>query len=323
MPGAKYDMIAIDLDGTLLCPRGEVSAANLGAIRDARKAGITVTVCTGRGLLECRHVTTIIGQTDPVVVAGGSILACPVRQRTLHRFAMEPALVRGLVGHMTAHGHAALVLKDPTATAPGATGADSANESCGGTAAHPAGHDYVVVSPTGWKGVDPVTRWWFDTLKVPVKLVASLDEDQHLDHTVRVGVCGTRAATEPVAREVLAAFDGRVNSHHFGAVVPEGVIAGDGVTGGDQHIVIFELFDKQASKWNAIMWLAAQRGLRPERICAIGNDVNDLDMLANAGLGVAMGNAIPEARAAARLHTHGNDADGVAHAIQQVLDGKW
>ncbi len=307
---ANYDMIAIDLDGTLLCPKGGVSRANLDAIADARRAGITVTVCTGRGLMECRHVTTLIDQQDPVVVAGGSILACPVKQRTIHRFAMDAGLVRGLVERMTAHGHAALVLKDPTATAPG--------EAASGEGEPRAGHDYVVVSPRGWKGVDPVTRWWFDTLKVPVKLVASLDEDDHIDHTVRVGVCGTKAGTQGVASEILTAFDGRVNHHHFGAVVPEGV-TGDP----DQHVVIFELFDKLASKWSAIEWLAAERGLQSQRICAIGNDVNDVDMLARAGLGVAMGNAIPEAKAAARLHTHSNEADGVAHAIRQVLDGKW
>jgi hydroxymethylpyrimidine pyrophosphatase-like HAD family hydrolase len=306
----NYDLIAIDLDGTLLCPKGEVSAANIEAIRDARHAGISITVCTGRGLIECRHVTSRIEQFDPVVVAGGSILACPVKQRTIHRFAMDAQLVRGLVGHMTSHGHAALVLKDPTATAPGDTGSSAAE--------HRSGHDYVVVSPNGWKGVDPVTRWWFDTLKVPVKLVASLDEDEHIDHTVRVGVCGTKAATQPVAQEILTTFGSRVNHHHFGAVVPESV-TGDP----DQHVVIFELFDKAASKWNAIEWLAAERGLRPERICAIGNDVNDLDMLARAGLGVAMGNAIPEAKAAAKVHTKGNDADGVAHAIRHVLSGKW
>lgn len=306
----NYDLIAIDLDGTLLCPRGEVSAENIAAIREARQAGVTVTVCTGRGLIECRHVTEKIEQADPVVVAGGSILACPVKQRTIHRFAMDEALVRDLVGRMVAHDHAALVLKDPTATAPG--------EPAGNGAEGPRGHDYVVVSPRGWAGVDPVTRWWFDTLKVPVKLVKSLDEDEHLDHTVRVGVCGTRAATGPVADEILAALGDRVNHHHFGAVVPEGVRGNP-----DEHVVIFELFARNASKWSAIEWFAAQRGLRPERVCAIGNDVNDIDMLARAGLGVAVENAIPEAKAAAGRHTRSNEQDGVAYAIRQVLGGKW
>lgn len=304
----NYDLIAIDLDGTLLCPRGEVSSENVAAIREARAAGITVTVCTGRGLVECLHVTERIEQADPVVVAGGSIVACPVRRRTLHRFAMDESLVRELVGRMVAHGHAALVLKDPTATAPAGGAAEDG----------PRGHDYVVVSPRGWAGVDPVTRWWFDTLKVPVKLVSSIDEDEHLDHTVRVGVCGTRAATAPVAREILGELGDRVNHHHFGAVVPEGV-GGDP----DQHVVIFELFARNASKWSAISHLAQQRSVPRERICAIGNDVNDVDMLARAGLGVAVENAIPEARAAARAVTRANDADGVAHAIRQVLAGKW
>lgn len=305
---SNYDLIAIDLDGTLLCPRGEVSSENIAAIREARAAGVTVTVCTGRGLAECLHVTERIEQSDPVVVAGGSIVACPVRRRTLHRFAMEGPLVRDLVGRMLAHGHAALILKDPTATAPVDAPADD----------QPRGHDYVVVSPRGWAGVDPVTRWWFETLKVPVKLVSSIDDDEHPEHTVRVGVCGTRAATSPVAGEILAELGDRVNHHHFGAVVPEGV-GGDP----DQHVVIFELFARSASKWSAVSHLAAQHGVPPQRICAIGNDVNDVDMLARAGLGIAVDNAIPEARAAARAITRSNDDHGVAHAIRQVLDGRW
>jgi hydroxymethylpyrimidine pyrophosphatase-like HAD family hydrolase len=46
-------------------------------------------------------------------------------------------------------------------------------------------------------------------------------------------------------------------------------------------------------------------------------------MLAEAGLGIAMGNAIEEARAIARCHTTGNDADGVAVALDRILKGEW
>jgi hydroxymethylpyrimidine pyrophosphatase-like HAD family hydrolase len=46
-------------------------------------------------------------------------------------------------------------------------------------------------------------------------------------------------------------------------------------------------------------------------------------MLGEAGLGIAMGNAIEEARAVADVHTLGNDADGVAVAIDRMLKGEW
>lgn len=296
MPARRYDLLAIDLDGTLLCPRGRVSPANLDAINDARRAGMMVTICTGRGLVECRHFTDQIGQVDPVAVAGGAMLACPVTGRTLHRFPMDSGLVERIVNLLAAQGHAVLVLKDP----------------------HAAGHDYVVVSQRGEEGLDPVTRWWFAQMKVPVKIVARFDEDPNPSDTVRVGVCGPKHLTALVADLVRERFEDETIVQHFQAVVPRP--EGDDPDG---HTLILEVFDKAANKWAAIEWLARSRAIRPDRIAAIGNDINDVAMLQRAALGVAMGNAIPEAKAASHRHTLCNENDGVAHAIERILAGDW
>src|SRR5436190_455744 len=101
----RYDMLAVDLDGTLVNPRGEVSPADAAAIRAARDAGMTIAVCTGRGLAECFHFMEGIGQVEPVAVAGGSIIACPVQRRTIHRFALEPDLVARAVERLLTHNH--------------------------------------------------------------------------------------------------------------------------------------------------------------------------------------------------------------------------
>ena len=299
-----YDLIAIDLDGTLLCDHGHVSPANLNAIRDARRQGVRITVCTGRGMIECRHITDILGQTEPVIVAGGAILACPQTLSTLHRFPMQQTLVGELVDCMLAHGHAALVLKDPSAT--------------GAPATPSRGHDYLVVSPSGVNGIDPITRWWFDKLNIPVRIVPRLEDDEHPDATVRVGVCGTRRSTRAVAADIRATFAERTTLHHFNAVIP-----GTNPATEDDHILILEAFGKDVNKWTAIAWLAERDGIHPGRIAAIGNDINDVAMLKAAGLGVAMGNAIPEAKGAASRHTLRNDEHGVAHAIDQILRGHW
>jgi hypothetical protein len=73
------------------------------------------------------------------------------------------------------------------------------------------------------------------------------------------------------------------------------------------------------SKASALRWLAAERGIAPAQVMAIGDDLNDVEMLQWAGLGVAMGNAIEEARAAADVHTVSNAEDGVALAIRRWL----
>lgn len=303
MSVARYDLIAIDLDGTLLCSRGRVSDANARAIERATGAGVRVSVCTGRGFNECRHVTSRLASQEPVVVAGGAILSHSSTGRTIHRFPMKSALVRRLVETLTSHGHAALVLKDPA-------GEDEPGLS--------PGHDYLIVSPTGEGAIDPITRWWFREHGIRFHIVPSIDLDEHPDHTVRVGVCGTRGRTQAAADELKRNFSGEVVFHHFGAVVP-----GDEKKAPDDQIVILEAFDRSVNKWAAIRWLADRYGVEPMRIAAIGNDINDVAMLEAAGLGVAMENAIPEARAAAKRHTRSNDADGVAHAIEMILAGEW
>ena len=53
-------------------------------------------------------------------------------------------------------------------------------------------------------------------------------------------------------------------------------------------------------------------GLGPENLMACGDGWNDLPMIRYAGMGVAMGNAAPEVRAACDYVTETNDCDGVA-----------
>ena len=50
---------------------------------------------------------------------------------------------------------------------------------------------------------------------------------------------------------------------------------------------------------------------------AFGDAPNDLTMIEFAGLGVAMGNACPELKAAANTVTLTNDDDGIAHMLAQ------
>lgn len=290
----RYSLLALDLDGTLLDPAGNISPANLAAVAAARDAGLTVVICTGRGLVECRHFLDRLDQTDPVVIAGGSMLACPVTSRTLHRFPMDPALARSVVAHIVDDGHAALVLKDRDA----------------------AGYDYFVV--TGNNPIDPVTRWWFDQLKVAVRIGESLDDDEHPEHTVRVGLCAPGGRSAGVAARIREAFDGRAVLHYFPAVTPDG-----DPDDPDDQVLILELFDPQVSKWTAVSWLARQREIPEIRIAAIGDQINDVPMIRHAALGIAMGNAIDEVKGAAKRCTLSNADDGVAHAIERILDGRW
>ena len=57
--------------------------------------------------------------------------------------------------------------------------------------------------------------------------------------------------------------------------------------------------NKNASKGNALAKLADHLGLNKDEVMAIGDNENDLSMIDYAGIGVAMGNATEDVKAAA------------------------
>ena len=81
---------------------------------------------------------------------------------------------------------------------------------------------------------------------------------------------------------------------------------------------ILELLSPASGKWAMLERLARERGIHPERIAALGDDLNDVEMLRHAGVGIAMGNAVAEVREAADLVTSSNDEDGVVEALEQL-----
>ena len=78
-----------------------------------------------------------------------------------------------------------------------------------------------------------------------------------------------------------------------------------------------EINEKSAHKGAALLALARHLGIPRENTLAFGDGLNDLTMLRDAGIGIAMANACDEAKKIADHITLSCDADGVAHAIEQ------
>jgi Cof subfamily protein (haloacid dehalogenase superfamily) len=78
-----------------------------------------------------------------------------------------------------------------------------------------------------------------------------------------------------------------------------------------------EVIEAGVSKWAGLQHLIP--GVPPEAVMAIGDQGNDLPMLTQAGLGIAMGNAPDWVKAQVRYITDPINADGVAKAIDRYL----
>lgn len=82
---------------------------------------------------------------------------------------------------------------------------------------------------------------------------------------------------------------------------------------------LVEFLHPEVSKNNALKMIATDLGIAAEEIVAIGDNHNDIGMLRFAGLGVAMGHAHEEVKAAADYVTRSNAEDGVAVVIEEMI----
>jgi hydroxymethylpyrimidine pyrophosphatase-like HAD family hydrolase len=80
-----------------------------------------------------------------------------------------------------------------------------------------------------------------------------------------------------------------------------------------------QLMSQVADKATALRVLLARWGLDMGNVVAFGDDVNDVEMLAEAGWGVAMANALDVVKRAAQSCTASNNEDGVARILEEIL----
>ena len=80
---------------------------------------------------------------------------------------------------------------------------------------------------------------------------------------------------------------------------------------------ILEVLPLNVDKGNAMRIVGEMLGLEKSQIMGIGDQENDFTLVEQAGLGVAMGNAIEKVKDVADYITKTNDENGVAYAIRK------
>jgi hypothetical protein len=74
------------------------------------------------------------------------------------------------------------------------------------------------------------------------------------------------------------------------------------------------------SKGKGVLQVAKHLGVEPEEIVSFGDNYNDMEMIQQTGLGIAMGNAVPELKKVADFVTLSNQEDGVAYVLEALLN---
>lgn len=80
-----------------------------------------------------------------------------------------------------------------------------------------------------------------------------------------------------------------------------------------------EVIPKVINKGQGIRDICAVLGIDPSEVISFGDAANDIPMLREAGMGVAMGNAAEAVKAAANMVTLSNNEDGIAAALEKLI----
>ena len=136
-------------------------------------------------------------------------------------------------------------------------------------------------------------------MRITGDLLAMLnDSEGHT--TTKICVVAAEETTTALVAEMSARYKGRLHVTRSYATFTEAV-------------------HPSVSKGAALAALAEQRGLARSEIMAIGDNLNDLEMVQFAGIGVAVANAHPQTKAAAVYVCKGEVAEGVVEAVEKFI----
>jgi Cof subfamily protein (haloacid dehalogenase superfamily) len=280
-------LIALDLDGTLLDSRGNVSARNRAAVAAAREGGAAVALVTGRRFRDARPLALDLGLDVPVIAHNGALTKHAHSLETVAATLMPVGAARAVVRLGRAHGADALVSDDHI----GAGLLVYDHISPGNTALE----KYVAWS----------RRVVGEEAAAAIVQVPSLEE--YLDHDpLHVAFSGGCAAMTRLAEVMRAELGASVRL--LLTLYPS------------TDFALLDILNPEASKGAGLAAVAAEQGLEREEVMAVGDNFNDLEMLEWAGTGVVMANADASLRAREGFHTTAsNDEDGVAAAIERFV----
>lgn len=259
----RIDLIALDLDGTLLNSSDHISPANRAAIAAALEAGVRVVIVTGRGADAAGDIARELALDLPIICAHGALT--------------KDVMSGKVLGHIPVPLHYAIAM------------IEFAEEHALDAAVYVNERFH---RPSGMKPYmnDMSGPHWVEVDRLAASLSSAPTFLRFFGHEA------VRAI-----RETFSDFPLHFKYETWGDF---------------EELAVTSL---EATKKNALSRLCGDMEISAAHVMAVGDSRNDVPMLRWAAIGVAMGNALEEVRAAVAHVTETNDEDGVARAIERYV----
>jgi Cof subfamily protein (haloacid dehalogenase superfamily) len=243
-----FDLVALDVDGTILPDSKALPAETRAAIHAVAERGVTIVIATGRRWRTAMDVIEPLGVGDYLIQSSGAVVRRVATAEILLERFIPGAIARPVVELGRAHGITGVWYDVPGRTR----------------------KLYVFGS---LREVESLRRYASRNLAAFVET----DSFDGLADAMELVFFGEEDRLREFQVELESGYAGQVRTMPW--------------TNYAFASLVLEVVGYDVSKGAALEWLTERLGVARERVLAVGDDVNDREMIRWAGRGVAMGNA--------------------------------
>jgi Cof subfamily protein (haloacid dehalogenase superfamily) len=277
-------LLSLDIDGTVLDSDGRVPAANRAAIGRAIEAGVEVALATGRRFDFARPIFEALPGPLTLILSNGALVK-DAQGETRMRHLLPRDTARHVLGRTLDHRpSAALVFDRPRA-------------------------GQIVYERIEWE--HPRHAPFFASNRQFLAEQQPL-EDALSEDPIQVMFTG-RCVDMRVLFDDLRGVPAPPHSPGFSVALTEYF---------HRDFSLVDVVREGCSKGSTLGAWADAQGYTPAEVMAVGDNLNDLQMLEYAGCPVVMGNGLAELKARGWPITATNDEAGVARAIETFIFGE-
>lgn len=288
-----YKLVAIDLDGTLLNSYGNVSQKNKETIKKAIEKGTEVVIASGRPLASARSFANEIGANHYMICGNGSTLYDIQKEQILYNKFIEKNKVLQIIKICEQNSIFYSLYTENIILSKSL----NYNIQFFNSENKKAPDD----KKTNIKIIDDIYKYVKENPDIEILKITICDENKIIFGGI------IKKLREIKNIDVL-------DIQHM---------ARKYITLGTEEIKIeyhyTEITSQNVNKWSALEVLSHILKIKPEEIMAIGDNINDKEMVQNAGMGIIMDNGAPYIKEMADQIVANNNEDGVAEAIEKFI----
>ena len=286
-----YKLVAIDLDGTMLNSYGMVTENTKQAIKNTINKGTEVIIASGRPIDSIKTIAKEIGSENYFIAGNGALIYDIKKDEIIYEKFMNKQKVLEIIKICEENSIAYNIYTEKTIIAKGLK------------------YNVLYYYKENLKKEE--------SKKTNITIVEDVYEyikNSENEKFLKITVCDeTKSVFNSIIRKLRTVDDIDVLDvlHMSRKMIKQGTE--------DVQIEYYytEISLKDVDKWNAIEYLAEKMNISKDEIIAIGDNINDKEMIENAKVGIAMGQSTPVITEIADFVTTNNNEDGVAKALEK------